>query len=159
MPDVNRVCIDCKKAAEESGAAIPKRKPALNADGTPVPGNRCITHEREKKKRRRTSAREKRWERVYSISAEQYAAILEAQGGVCAICRRSNGRSRALSVDHDHTCCDGPVSCGKCVRAIICRPCNDFLGWIRDEVEAGYRIAEYLKNPPARKVLDNWKDR
>ena len=90
---------------------------------------------------------------TYSITADQYAAILAAQGGACYICRRKPGLKR-LACDHDHSCCPGPVSCGKCVRGLLCRSCNrDVLGHLKDDVAALQRAIDYLTNPPARKVL------
>ena len=29
-----------------------------------------------------------------------------------------------LEVDHDHSCCEGGNSCGKCIRGVLCRGCN-----------------------------------
>lgn len=96
----------------------------------------------------------KRVVETYSITPEQYAAILAHQGGVCFICRRAP-RSKRLAVDHDHSCCSGPVSCGRCVRGLICRACNrDVLGHLADSVDALRRAIDYLENPPARAVLD-----
>jgi len=59
----------------------------------------------------------------YKISPEQYDAILAAQGGVCAICKRPPG-ARRLGIDHDHNCCPGKYSCGKCIRGLLCGFCN-----------------------------------
>ena len=90
---------------------------------------------------------------TYSITADQYAAILAAQGGACYICRRKPGLKR-LACDHDHRCCPGPVSCGRCVRGLLCRNCNrDVLGHLKDDVTALERAIAYLTNPPAREVL------
>lgn len=47
----------------------------------------------------------------------------------CASCgadiggRYASGKVRAY-VDHDHACCAGSRSCGKCVRGIVCVSCN-----------------------------------
>lgn len=63
--------------------------------------------------------------RFYNITLDQYDSILESQGGGCALCgvtSEKNGWS--LSVDHDHSCCDGRISCGKCVRGVLCNKCN-----------------------------------
>jgi hypothetical protein len=95
---------------------------------------------------------------TYSITAEDYANLLAAQGGCCAICGRPM-RQKRFSVDHDHSCCNGPTSCGKCVRGLICSVDNKYLGYIRDNPEAALRMAEYLVNPPARAVLDKTRGR
>jgi hypothetical protein len=101
--------------------------------------------------------------RTYGISAEQYEAIYRAQKGKCYLCgRKSNQR---LSVDHAHSCCPGPVSCGKCVRGLLCAPergCNrslvGFVEWIAKNDRAtavafARRLADYLENPPAPRIL------
>lgn len=69
----------------------------------------------------------------YNITLEQYDALLARQGGVCGICQRpeTNKRLKYLSVDHDHSCCPlSKVSCGKCVRGLLCTGCNRRLGAI-----------------------------
>lgn len=133
-----RRCKDCEPSC---------RRPA------PHPGPRCTTHHRAVLAGRRAAAHGRRIGVVYSITPTQYAALLEHQGGVCAICQRATGRTRRLSVDHDHRCCDGPTSCGRCVRGLLCRPCNDLLGHLRDDQAAARRVVGYLERPPARAVL------
>ena len=79
---------------------------------------------------------------LYGITEAQYNELLERQGGGCAICGRTqeeNGRARYLSVDHDHRCCPGKKSCGKCVRGLLCLRCNNDMGWfeeLREEILA-----------------------
>jgi hypothetical protein len=68
--------------------------------------------------------------------------MLVRQGGGCAICRRDNGK-RLLAVDHDHACCPGERTCGKCVRGLLCDGCNHGLGKFRDDPELLRRAAEY----------------
>ena len=118
------------------------------------PGPRCHTHNQRFKAKRKSRSHSQRVEDTYSISPEQYWAIYEAQGGRCAICQRATGARRKLSVDHDHACCNGPRSCGKCVRGLLCGPCNrDVLGHLRDSTDALQRAIDYLATPPARGVL------
>lgn len=89
--------------------------------------------------------------RVYGITAEEYDAMLVAQGGVCAICglsdtsreRKIEGRKRlprrnidTLRIDHDHVT-------GK-VRGLLCTPCNQAIGHMRDDPELLRRAAVYL---------------
>lgn len=92
--------------------------------------------------------------KTYNITEQQYQELLASQGGVCYICRRKAG-VRRHSVDHDHACCNGPVSCGRCVRGLLCNPCNKYLGHLRDSVDAAARVADYLAHPPAKRI---WKD-
>lgn len=144
------VCIDCRKEGVTN-----VRVPALYR-GKPVAGSRCVTHHRAKKKATKDRSWETRLWKVYHITAEQYWAIYEAQGRVCAICRRATGEARKLAVDHDHACCGGPESCGRCVRSLCCTSCNKLLGHIRDDLEIAERIVHYLMRPPGREVLAEW---
>lgn len=60
------------------------------------------------------------------ITQEEFDALLASQNGICA-----GGCGRpATDLDHDHACCPGRRSCGKCVRGILCTTCNllDVLG-------------------------------
>ena len=80
--------------------------------------------------------------RTYGISFEQYNEMLDAQGGVCAICQSPETKTRkgtvlALSVDHDH-------ATGR-VRALLCCACNRTLGLHDDDPEVFDRMAEYLR--------------
>ncbi|MCY7286676.1 MAG: endonuclease VII domain-containing protein [Cryobacterium sp.] len=84
----------------------------------------------------------------YGVTPSRYAAILVAQGGGCAVCEVTETESpHSLVVDHDHSCCPGKMTCGLCVRGILCRPCNVGLGILGDDpdrVLAGHR---YLTKP------------
>ena len=83
--------------------------------------------------------------RTYGIGRDGYDLLYAAQGGTCAICQRATGRTRRLSVDHDHVTGE--------VRGLLCRPCNDMLGHARDNYRMFVRAASYLLTPPARPVL------
>lgn len=81
----------------------------------------------------------------YGIDLGEFEALLEAQGGQCAICpatARADGVR--LSIDHDHACCPGTLSCGKCIRGLLCPDCNRGLGLFRDNIQSLLRAAEYL---------------
>lgn len=88
-------------------------------------------------------------QRTYNISDEDYNRLYAAQGGRCALCRRATGTSKRLAVDHDHACCPGPRSCGRCVRGLVCSVCNDVLAHFRDDASAFQRGADYLKTWPS----------
>lgn len=67
----------------------------------------------------------------YNITIEQYEEMLDRQGGVCAACGETCKTGQSLAVDHDHGCCPGDRrSCGGCVRGLLCRSCNQALGFI-----------------------------
>lgn len=74
----------------------------------------------------------------------------------CEICGRNllevvrdfnYGKRRSpLVVDHDHDCCPGAHSCGKCVRGLICVACNSGIGMIMDSAQVALSMAYYLEN-------------
>jgi hypothetical protein len=102
-------------------------------------------------KSQRLNAAMKRVENVYGLKPGEYEALRAAQEGRCAICRRATGKTRRLSVDHDHKL--ERIDLRGSVRGLLCRPCNDMLGHARDDVQVFIRAARYLLEPPARAVL------
>lgn len=127
-------CIDC--TAE---GITTKRK-------APHPGPRCATHHRAKRRNRRDYSHATHIAETYDITAEEYQAIYEYQGGMCAICQRAKGIRKRLSVDHCHKT--------GLVRGLLCQPCNKHvLGHLRDDPEALQRGANYLEYPPAVDVI------
>lgn len=86
---------------------------------------------------------------TYGIGIEEYDRLLLAQGGVCAICGDStpgNGKA-AFCIDHDHDCCAGHRSCGKCVRGLLCSNCNNrVLGGAKDNPAILRAAADYLES-------------
>lgn len=80
-------------------------------------------------------------ERRYGLGRDAYQALLELQGGKCAICR-SKPRIQMLRVDHNHAT--------GAVRGLICGKCNhDLLGGGRDSLAVLKAAVAYLENPPA----------
>lgn len=75
-------------------------------------------------------SRKSRLKHIFGITIEEYKNMLEAQDGVCAICKNpevvhnKHGTLRSLAVDHDH-------QTGK-VRGLLCHRCNTRLGIVED---------------------------
>ena len=87
---------------------------------------------------KKTSGRTKRNHHLtttYGISLAEYEKILDTQHGQCYICLKRPGK-KSLSVDHNHK--NGRI------RGLLCNKCNRFLGHVRDDPEAGGRLAGYL---------------
>lgn len=80
--------------------------------------------------------------RRYGITLEQYDQMYISQNGKCAICRLD----KPLNIDHDHSCCDYDGSCGKCVRGLLCKPCNTGLGNFKDDSSFLSSAQSYLDN-------------
>lgn len=93
----------------------------------------------------------------FSISRERLIEILEPQ--VCS----SPGCSRTerLSIDHDHACCNydarsgHKVSCGKCVRGLLCSTCNTSLGLLQESPERIRGLLMYLEQTKPRAYNSN----
>lgn len=80
----------------------------------------------------------------YGLTPEQYVAMEKAQGGVCAICKEPEKEKKRLAIDHDHSCCPGLKSCGKCVRGLLCTRCNKGIGVFADDAQLLISAANYL---------------
>lgn len=90
---------------------------------------------REEKAEYNSMGRRKEWHLrgSYGVGMEWYLSTLERQGGTCAMRSFRPPAGKYLSVDHDHACCPGSKSCGKCVRGLLCSSCNLQLGIIEKE--------------------------
>jgi hypothetical protein len=89
---------------------------------------------------------ERAWARKWrhNLSHDELTAMLEAIGWRCESCSRDL-TVEPYCIDHDHSCCPGSMSCGKCVRGILCRRCNAGIGMFLDDPELLVKAAEYLK--------------
>lgn len=115
-------------------------------------GQHCLTCVRRrssewaKANRKRHNANGKRWYdshrsdawkrwifNMYHLTEEAWLALLEKQNNKCAVCERVFTGANKPCVDHNHACCSGKRSCGKCVRGLLCRGCN----WRLEAIEAG----------------------
>lgn len=90
------------------------------------------------------AARARSLMRHYKLTVDEYEAMVVAQGDACATCGTSDSGGRAWSIDHDHACCPGNKSCGKCIRGLLCSSCNQALGLARDNVETLRAMIAYL---------------
>lgn len=82
--------------------------------------------------------------RKYGLTPEDVAALLEGQGGCCAICKTTNPlgegntslKRTSFSIDHCHDTGE--------VRGLLCNTCNRGLGFFKDSVEVLSAAIEYL---------------
>lgn len=81
----------------------------------------------------------------YKISLDEFNK--RAANG-CEIC--GNKPERNLHVDHNHSCCNGAKSCGKCVRGIICNRCNMAV----DKMETGVMRPDYPQYELIKQYLE-----
>lgn len=78
------------------------------------------------------------YKRKFGISLEQYNEMLNAQNGVCAICRNTCDAGLNLAVDHCH-------DCGQ-VRALLCKNCNTALGLLKENTDIMQAAIQYVRN-------------
>lgn len=118
----NRLCRGCKRTLPTEGFP----RDATKASGH---GSMCKDCKRDRAGDRRE------YFRTYHLAergmtAETYDELLNAQDGVCAICREPEtlvrrGRVERLTVDHDHET--------DVVRGLLCHRCNTAVGLLRDD--------------------------
>lgn len=81
--------------------------------------------------------RERHLIRKYGVTLTDYNAMFKAQGGACAVCRRT--QERAFDVDHCH-------ETGR-VRGLLCTGCNRMIGHAGDRPATLRAAADYLEAP------------
>lgn len=112
--------------------------------------NQTAKEHYEKNKER---SRPRAIERTYGITIEDYNNLLDQQNNCCAICREESKDGKSLHIDHDHSCCPGRKSCGKCVRQLLCGHCNSMLGYAKDNIETLEAAKKYLERHSRPKNL------
>jgi Recombination endonuclease VII len=92
---------------------------------------------------------------LYGLSEERFAQLLAEQGYCCYLCREplDLDNSRNIHVDHDHSCCRGERTCGKCVLGIACRDCNIGCGYFGDDPDRMERVAAARRAAMAEAAL------
>lgn len=77
----------------------------------------------------------------YRLTIEDYLEMVDKQNGQCAICKKN----KKLYIDHNHSCCPSNLTCGRCVRGLVCQRCNMFLSYLDCEYIDYIEIAkEYI---------------
>lgn len=88
----------------------------------------------------RAKKKKQAWQR-HHLGEQLYLKLLEEQKGVCLFCKRAPtplDKSSDLALDHNHLCCPGNTSCGKCIRGLLCGSCNAKLGTIEWSIDSGF---------------------
>lgn len=97
--------------------------------------NRARYHaDREFRERSARTTRNAAYKRRYGITADEFDAMVERQGGLCAICREAMTQPH---LDHDHT--TGQV------RAALCYRCNMGIGYFRDSKRLLIDATRYIQ--------------
>lgn len=115
-------CIECIKEIQRNLRKDPEKKETARL--------RASKHWHSKSQEERsTICNERRLMQRFKRTPEWYEETLASQGGHCAMCS-AEPKEKRLNVDHDHNCCEGRITCGKCVRGLLCDICNQRLGFL-----------------------------
>lgn len=82
--------------------------------------------------------------RNHHFPLERFMEFLDRQGWACATCPALFSEIRLATIDHDHDCCPGEHSCGKCVRGLLCGRCNTMIGLAREDCAIFSEACAYL---------------
>lgn len=83
---------------------------------------------------------------VYGLTSGQRQSLLDAQGGVCAVCSGVNASGNRLAVDHDHVT--------GAIRGLLCHNCNVAIGHARDSADRLESLARYVRSHSATTVKE-----
>lgn len=75
--------------------------------------------------------------RKYGLTPEQYEDMIKDGCNVC-------GSHDGIAIDHDHSCCPGTSTCGKCIRGTLCRRCNTAEGMFKDSPELLFKLFKFM---------------
>lgn len=92
------------------------------------------------------------WSGKYGFSVAQVVQILNSPY-LCEICDSELG-TKNINIDHDHECCPGQQTCGKCIRGLLCRACNRGIGSFNEKAENVLKAVEYLMRRNVRDMSD-----
>lgn len=150
---VTRVCATCEKEkpieafhrnARSLGGRLRRCGVCVNEAKALVPRDRAAANASARRYREANLQRVQETQRrsklmlQYGITLEEYDAMLDEQGGGCAICTSTDPGhgKRHFCVDHDH-------ETGR-VRGLLCKDCNTGLGMFGDSIAALMAAANYL---------------
>lgn len=118
--------------------------------------SRCKSCHKEYRKQHYNDNRQKyidkarRWETLqggklfvrYRLTEDDLSSMIAKYDGKCWLCKTKP----AVYVDHDHSCCSGDTTCGKCVRGVLCSGCNTGLGLLGDNIDGLKRAILYVSS-------------
>ena len=145
-----KICSKCKKNKPLSEYYLDNRKWRKNGSvrSTCKKCDIIISMEYAKRHPEYTAYRQ-RYTRLhhYGITPMQFDELLKRQNNKCASCGTNNpgGIYKQWHVDHDHLCCSGKNSCGKCIRGLLCMACNTALGLMQDNPINIEKLANYVR--------------
>ena len=138
---------EAKKRAEAWARANPERQKARAKAYREARRTELAAKQRARHAANPDQQRNGKLKKAYGITLDEFCALLERQGGCCAICgAKSPGGHGRYHVDHRH-------ETGK-IRGLLCHPCNVGLGHFKDDPQLLLKAVAYLKED-RKKGLDN----
>lgn len=86
----------------------------------------------------------------YGLTADEFVEVWADRTCSNLACRET---AKRMHVDHDHSCCEVPPFCGKCIRGLLCQSCNTALGHVYDSKQKLQGLIEYLESWENREVV------
>jgi hypothetical protein len=149
-------CKPCKSAYDSEYRANNKERIRANQRAwyaLPENNQRVKDTANAWQKERRPYRREYHRDWRFGLEKGAWDRLFAEQGRCCAICKTTDpGLDKDWPTDHDHSCCPGDKKkkCGKCVRGILCHPCNVSIGFMQDAPERLRAAADYLERTRQR---------
>ena len=167
-PEVVKVCVVCEKQFSTSISRKQTCSPECNTINGKRLSKEWVLNNREKVNNRAQEWRDKNLDKSrlasrksaaitrrdnprvikhrklkssYGITIEEFENMLKLQKDRCAICSFEfdfSKQSKGPNVDHDHKTGN--------VRMILCRFCNNLLGYADDDIEILQRVIVYLES-------------
>lgn len=147
-------CLDCnirwhneakseakRQARADSGRSCSRCRGPIPPERTAAAkycSRRCARADLTSRPRHKALQRDLNLKRLYGVSAIDVQAMVERQGGGCAVCGTTDwpGKGRCPHVDHDHQT--------GLIRGALCDPCNRGLGMFADNPARLRAAAHYL---------------
>jgi hypothetical protein len=98
---------------------------------------RALQWNANNKEKRKIIVQQNNYKKRYGLTAQQKQAMIEDQGGKCAICQSDLQTTHNVCVDHCHKT--------NKVRGILCRKCNLGIGHLNDSIDILKSAQKYIK--------------
>jgi len=76
----------------------------------------------------------------HGLTEVEYQKLYNQYDGKCHSCKIREEKN----IDHDHNCCPGSYSCGRCIRGLLCSQCNTALGLLSDDIHKIKSLIDYI---------------
>lgn len=106
-----------------------------------VASNNCVECDAAATIKHKEAIKERRLVKEYGIDLAARDAIAESQNHTCPICESKFADTVSVHIDHCH-------ATGK-VRGLLCGPCNQAIGLLKEDLNAIRRAARYIEDAAA----------